>query len=96
MGLKLASEGMAAWAAVLLTGIGGTGLTIYNAGRTTQQVQTLQQKQDVTDAHVAKHDDQLSTIQQQNAANAQKLQDIADTVHDIQDQVHGNHGKHNP
>lgn len=92
MALKLASEVTAAWAAVLISTVGGTGLTIYHWGQDTQALQQVQDKQKETDTHVAKHDDQLSAIQQQNAANAQKLQDIADAVHDIQTQVH--HGDH--
>ena len=48
-----------------------------------------------TEAHVSKHDDQLSIIQQQNSALKQSVDDIKDTVHDIQTQVrkpqHGNH-----
>jgi peptidoglycan hydrolase CwlO-like protein len=95
MGIKLASEAMAAWAAVLVSTVGGTGLAVYHWGQNTQQITAIQQKQVETDTHVAKHDDQLSAIQQQNAAAAQKLQDIADTVHDIQSQVHsGDHGRH--
>jgi uncharacterized protein HemX len=77
----------AAWAAIaVVTSIGG-GLytTVYHSGASAAQILELQQKQAETVAHVAKHDDQLSTIQQTQAAQNQKLQDIADTVHDMRD-----------
>jgi hypothetical protein len=86
----------AAWAAIaVLTSVaGGLYTTVYHSGASAAQILQLQQTQHVTDAHVAKHDDQLSTIQQQNAAMQQQLKDISDTVHDMHDngvRTHGNH-----
>ncbi len=85
---------MAAIAIVVTTG-GGLYSTVYHGGVINQQIVDLQNKNAQTEAHVAKHDDQLSAIQQQNAAMVQALGDIKDTVHDIQQQVrkpqHGNH-----
>ena len=85
---------MAAIAIVVTTG-GGLYSTVYHGGIVNQQISDLQSKNAQTEAHVSKHDDQLSTIQQQNSAMKQSLDDIKDTVHDIQTQVrkpqHGNH-----
>jgi hypothetical protein len=84
----------AVWAmvAVLVTAAGGLYTTVYHSGSSngvvTQQIAQIQAAQTATDAHVAKHDDQLASIQIQQGANAQALKDIQDTVHDIQDQVH--------
>ena len=73
---------------------GGVYTTVYHGGVVNQQIVELQTKNAQTEAHVARHDDQLSNIQQQNAAMKQSLDDIKDTVHDIQIQVrkpqHGN------
>jgi peptidoglycan hydrolase CwlO-like protein len=84
---------MAAIAIVVTTG-GGLYSTVYHGGIVNQQIIDLQTKTAQTETHVAKHDDQLSTIQQQNSAMKQSLDDIKDTVHDIQAQVrkpsHGN------
>jgi NAD(P)H-dependent FMN reductase len=88
MSVRWFTETVAAWSAVCLTAGGGIITTAVHYGSTNQQIAALAQKQTATEAHVEKHDDQLSTIQQQSAANAQKLQDIVDTVHDIQLQVH--------
>jgi hypothetical protein len=84
----------AAMAAVAIVASVGGGLytTVYHSGASAQQILAVQQEQVETNAHVAKHDDQLSAIQQQNAAMKQSIDDIKDTVHDIQDQVH--HGNH--
>ena len=84
------------WAAVAVavTTAGGLYSTVYHGGVINQQIVDLQHQTSQTDAHVAKHDDQLASIMQQNAAAQQSLNDIKDTVHDIQDQVrkplHGN------
>lgn len=85
------------WAAiaVVVTTGGGLYTTVYHGGVINQQIADLQSKNALTEAHVAKHDDQMSTIQQQNATMKQSLDDIKDTVHDIQYQVrkpqNGNH-----
>jgi septal ring factor EnvC (AmiA/AmiB activator) len=84
------------WAAVavVITTAGGLYSTVYHGGQVNQQIAELQSKYEQTETHVAKHDDQLATIQQQNSAMKQSLDDIKDTVHDIQFQVrkpqHGN------
>jgi hypothetical protein len=79
----------AAWAAVavVVTTAGGLYSTVYHGGQVNQQIVEIQAKSAQTDAHVAKHDDQLAVIQQQNSAMKQSLDDIKDTVHDIQTQV---------
>ena len=78
-----------AWAAIAVVVTTGGGLysTVYHGGIVNQQIVDLQSKNDQTESHVAKHDDQLATIQQQNAAMKQSLDDIKDAVHDIQAQV---------
>jgi hypothetical protein len=88
MAIKLATDAAATWAAVGLTVLGGIYTTALHYGANNQQIAAIQAKQEDTDRHVAKHDDQLSAIQQQQAANAQALTDIKDTVHDIQSKVH--------
>lgn len=85
MAFKLASEAAAAWAAVILSTGGGIVMGAVHYGSTNNQIQSIAQKQKDTDAHVAKHDDQLASIQQQNAAMQQALNDIKDTVHDMRD-----------
>ena len=81
--------------AIVVTTAGGLYSTVYHGGQVNQQIVELQAKNAQTETHVAKHDDQLATIQQQNSAMKQSLDDIKDTVHDIQTQVrkqpHGNH-----
>jgi peptidoglycan hydrolase CwlO-like protein len=93
--LKWTMETIIAAAAVTITTAGGLYTTIYHNGVVNQQIIDLQNKNSQTESHVAKHDDQLANIQQQNAAMKQSLDDIKDTVHDIQTQVrkpqHGNH-----
>jgi septal ring factor EnvC (AmiA/AmiB activator) len=76
----------AVWAAVaVLTSItGGLYTTVYHNGASSTQIAQIQSRQDATDAHVAKHDDQLSTIQQQNAASQQALKDIKDQLDRIE------------
>jgi archaellum component FlaC len=70
-------------------------ITTAGGGIVDQQILDLQSKTTQTELHVTKHDDQLDSIKQQNAAMQQSLNDIKDTVHDIQTQVrkptHGNH-----
>ena len=73
--------------AIVVTTAGGLYSTVYHGGQVNQQIVELQAKNAQTETHVAKHDDQLATIQQQNAAMKQSLDDIKDTVHDIQFQV---------
>jgi septal ring factor EnvC (AmiA/AmiB activator) len=85
--LKWTMESIMAAAAIVITTAGGLYSTVYHGGIVNQQIIELQSKSAQTEAHVAKHDDQLSAIQQQNAAVQQSLVDIKDTVHDIQDQV---------
>jgi peptidoglycan hydrolase CwlO-like protein len=86
----------AAWAAiaVVITTAGSIYTTVHHGGIVDQQITDLRNSNAQTEAHVAKHDDQLSVIQQQNAAAKQSLDDIKDAVHDIQTQVrktqHGN------
>lgn len=93
--LRWSMEAAIAAVAVVVTTAGGLYTTVYRGGQVNQQIIDLQNKNAQTEAHVAKHDDQLSIIQQQNAAMKQSLDDIKDTVHDIQTQVrkqpHGNH-----
>jgi peptidoglycan hydrolase CwlO-like protein len=87
-------EAAIAAVAVVITTTGALYTTVHHDGAVSQQISDLQSKSVQTEAHVSKHDDQLSTIQQQNAAMKQSLDDIKDTVHDIQTQVrkqpHGN------
>ena len=93
--LKWTMESAWAAVAVVITTAGGIYTSVYHNGQVNQQIVELQQKSAQTETHVAKHDDQLANIQQQNAAMKQSLDDIKDTVHDIQTQVrkpqHGNH-----
>lgn len=86
----------AAWAAVavVVTTAGGLFTTVYHGGQVNQQITELQNRSAQTEAHITKHDDQLATIQQQNAAMKQSVDDIKDTVHDIQSQVRKTHGNH--
>jgi septal ring factor EnvC (AmiA/AmiB activator) len=92
--LKWTMESIMAAVAVVVTTAGGLCTTSYHWGVVNQQIAALQDKNTQTEVHVAKHDDQLATIQQQNSAMKQSLDDIKDTVHDIQTQVrkpqHGN------
>ena len=93
--LKWTMESAWAAVAVVVTTGGGLYTTVYHGGVVNQQIADLQSKSAQTEAHVSKHDDQLSIIQQQNSATKQSLDDIKDAVHDIQAQVrkptHGNH-----
>ncbi len=92
--LHWTSESIIAAVAVVITTVGGLYSTVYHGGIVNQEIVELQGKVAQSESHVAKHDDQLSSIQQQNAAMKQSLDDIKDTVHDIQFQVrkpsHGN------
>jgi len=85
-----------AWAAiaVVVTTAGGLYSTVYHGGVVNQQIIDLQAKNTQTETHVAKHDDQLDAIKQQNAALQQSVDDIKEVVHDIQLQVRKNHGDH--
>jgi septal ring factor EnvC (AmiA/AmiB activator) len=74
----------AAWAAVGITTFGGIFTTAIHWGSTNAQIVTIEKKQADTDSHVAKHDDQLSTIQQQNAAAQQALNDIKEQLNRIE------------
>jgi peptidoglycan hydrolase CwlO-like protein len=93
--LKWTMESAWAAAAVVLTTAGSIYTTVHHGGIVDQQITDLRNANAQTEAHVAKHDDQLSIIQQQNSAMKQSVDDIKDTVHDIQSQVrktqHGNH-----
>jgi peptidoglycan hydrolase CwlO-like protein len=93
--LKWTMESVWAAVTVLVTASAGLYTTSYHYGTVNQQITDLQARTAQTETHVAKHDDQLANIQQQNSAMAQSLDDIKDTVHDIQTQVrkpqHGNH-----
>jgi peptidoglycan hydrolase CwlO-like protein len=80
-------ESAIAAVAVGVTTAGGLYTTVYHNGVVNQQIVELQTKNAETETHVARHDEQLSNIQQQNAAMKQSLDDIKDTVHDIQSQV---------
>lgn len=88
-------ESVIAAVAVIVTTAGGVFTTSYHWGIVNEQITDLQNKNTQTESHVAKHDDQLDAIKQQNAALKQSVDDIKDTVHDIQVQVrksqHGNH-----
>jgi peptidoglycan hydrolase CwlO-like protein len=92
--LKWSMESAWAAVAVVLTTAGSIYTTVHHGGIVDQQIADMHAQNEQVEAHVAKHDDQLSHIQQQNAAMKQSLDDIKDTVHDIQDQVrkpqHGN------
>jgi hypothetical protein len=85
--LKWTMESVWAAVAVVVTTAGGLYSTVYHGGQVNQQIVELQAKNAQTESHVAKHDDQLSIIQQQNSAMKQSLDDIKDVVHDIQYQV---------
>lgn len=92
--LKWTMESAIAAVAVVVTTAGGIYSTSYHYGQVNTQVTELQSKLTATNAQVAKQDDQLDSVRQQNAAIQQSLTDIRDTVHDIQNQVrkpqHGN------
>lgn len=92
--LKWTMESAIAAVAVVITTAGGIYSTSYHYGQINTQVIELQNKIAATNAQVAKQDDQLDAVRQQSAAIQQSLNDIKDTVHDIQTQVrkpqHGN------
>lgn len=93
--LKWTMESVIAATAVVITTAGSIYTTVHHGGIVDQQIVDLQNNGKQTELHVAKHDDQLDSIQQQNAALKQAVDDIKDTVHDIQTQVrkptHGNY-----
>ena len=95
MTLHWTTESMVAAVAVVVTTAGGLYTTSYHWGSVNEQIIELQDKSAQTETHIVKHDDQLDAIKQQNAAMQQALDDIKDTVHDIQSQVkktqHGHH-----
>ena len=86
--LKWTMESAWAAVAVVLTTAGSIYTTVHHGGIVDQQITDLRNANAQTEAHVAKHDDQLAIIQQQNSALKQSVDDIKDTVHDIQNQVH--------
>jgi septal ring factor EnvC (AmiA/AmiB activator) len=83
--MAVASSNLVAWVAVAITTGGGILTTAIHYGSTNQQIATIEDKQNDVAKHIAKHDDQLLEIQKAQAANAQQLKDIADTVHDMRD-----------
>jgi archaellum component FlaC len=85
--LKWTVESLWAGAAVILTTIGGLYTTSYHWGQVNSQVEELKSRSTMIESHIDKHDEQLTEIKQQNAGMAQSLNDIKDTVHDIQTQV---------
>jgi peptidoglycan hydrolase CwlO-like protein len=85
--LKWTMESVIAAIAVAATAAGSIYSTSYHWGTVNQQIVDLQNRTLQTDVHIAKHDDQLTEIQQQNAGLKQSIDDIKDTVHDIQAQV---------
>lgn len=92
--LKWTMESAWAAVAVIITTVGSIYTTVHHGGIVDQQIADMRTQSAQTEVHVAKHDDQLDSIKQQNAAMQQSLVDIKDTVHDIQTQVrkpqHGN------
>jgi hypothetical protein len=92
--LKWSMESAWAAIAVVLTTAGSIYTTVHHGGIVDQQIADMKSQNDQTAAHVAKHDDQLDSIKQQNAAMQQSLTDIKDTVHDIQIQVRKPNGNH--
>jgi septal ring factor EnvC (AmiA/AmiB activator) len=90
--LKWTMEAVLAAAAVAISTAGGVYSTVYHGGAVNQQIVQMQSEMEKSNAHVAKHDDELAIIQQQNAAMKQSLDDIKDTVHDIQTQVRKPYG----
>jgi len=85
--LKWTMESAWTATALALTTAGGLYTTSYHWGQVNQHVDELSAQTQAVESHVAKHDEQLDTIRQQNAAMQQALEDIKDTVHDIQTQV---------
>jgi septal ring factor EnvC (AmiA/AmiB activator) len=81
---KWMTESAAAWAAIGITTCGGIYTTAVHNTAINTAISQIQKQQADTDTHVAKHDDQLSTIQQQNAASAQSLSDIKDQLNRIE------------
>lgn len=75
----------AAWAAiaVVVSVAGGVGSTLYHAGQFGAQMDAMKSAQADTEKHVKAHDRALTDIATQNARMEQKLDDVADTVHDI-------------
>ena len=90
--LKWTMESVWAAIAVIVTTVGSLYTTSYHLGTVNQQIVDLQKRATQTEAHVEKHDDELTEIKQQNSATQQSLNDIKESVHDIQNQVRQQHG----
>lgn len=84
--MKLASDA-ATWAAIAISAGGGLITTAIHYGSTNTKIEDIQRAQADQKAAVDDHTRQLAAIQASQAANAQALVDIKDTVHDIQDKV---------
>lgn len=82
------SQGVAAaWVAVVLSAVGSILTMATHYGSTNAQIEDVLRRQDTAEVHAAKRDDQIAELQKQTAAISQNLNDIHDTVHDIQDKV---------
>jgi peptidoglycan hydrolase CwlO-like protein len=85
--LKWTTESVIAAVAVAITSAGALYNSSYHWGQVNQQIEELKGRTGNVETHIAKHDDQLTEIKQQNAGIQQSLNDIKDTVRDIQLQV---------
>jgi septation ring formation regulator EzrA len=85
--LKWSMESVWAATAVIITTAGGVYTTSYHWGQASQEIAELKSRSVVVESHIAKHDEQLDAIREQNSAMQQSLGDIKDTVHDIQHEV---------
>jgi septation ring formation regulator EzrA len=74
-------------AAVVLTGAGSVYSASYRWAQASQQIDDLQHTTDAIETHVAKHDEQLDAIKRRDAAMQRSLDEIEDTVHEIQSEV---------
>lgn len=83
--MKMADTNLAAWVAIAVTTGGGLLTTAIHYGSTNTQIAAIEQKQEEANHRLSDHDRQLLEIQKSQAAAVQKLQDIADTVHDMRD-----------
>jgi TolA-binding protein len=81
---KWSIEAALAAAAMVITAAGSVYTTVYHSGQTNQQLSQMKDKVDDIEKHVDRHDDQLAVIRQQNAVEQRSLDDIKETVHDIQ------------
>ena len=82
--MTVTPSNLAAWVAIAITTSGGILTTAIHYGSTNQQIAAIEKEQNETNGHVAKHDEQLSTIQQQNAAAQQSLADIKEQLNRIE------------